>query len=182
VMEHFKARAKLLCAPEAGARDWWLEETSRLAREFFPLEDFPNPFPNLPIHPAAQFIWKCLHTDPRLIDDVASYIPEMSLEPIDLFPYEEDANFHGAESVNDGDLLWYLPLYPGITEADIRRAAPSIVQRVNEIYGTRTAAARILALRDEGLTHKQIADRLGLTEQTVAANLKTSKTTNQEHR
>lgn len=172
LLELLRAKAKLLQSDAPNARDWWYEQASETAGEYFPLEDFPNPFPNMPFHPASDFVSACLHRDPRLIDDVAALIPEMTLEPIDLFPYEADLNLGDKDVVSDGDLLWYLPLYPGITEADIRRAAPTIVQRVNEIYGTRTARARIIALRSDGLTHRQIADRLGLTEQTVSSTLR----------
>jgi hypothetical protein len=117
----------------------------------------------------------------------------MELEPIDLFEYGPGPNAYFDEAAGESwdddeppkrgrepeeylpaDLQWYLPLYPGITEADIRRAAPAIARRMNEIYGRRTASARVKWLREQGCTYLEISNRLGLTEQTVAAILKRS--------
>jgi hypothetical protein len=115
----------------------------------------------------------------------------MELEPIGLFPYGPGPNDSideaGGESEEDefdddwvlqieseADLQWYLPLYPGITAADIRNAAPEIARGMNEIYGSRTASARAHDLRRQGCTHVEIANRLGLTEQTVSATLRKS--------
>ncbi|MGI8485413.1 MAG: hypothetical protein ACR2OU_14260 [Thermomicrobiales bacterium] len=201
IIRELKSRMGLLQEPARIGMDDWTGKIGAAVRQFFPFEDFPNPYPNssLPIYgftrhfpPAHVFVGVALQTDPRLITDFDSLFEPMELEPIDIYPYGPgpDDYLDEAEGENhwddewedrwridiesDADLQWYLPLYPGITEADIRRAAPEIAQRMNEIYGSRTASARALALRNSGCTHRDIANRLGLTEQTVAAILKKS--------
>lgn len=193
-------RTEFLTAPVRLGMDFWIGQIHSGARRFFPIEDFPNPYPDNshPVygftsyfHPAHKFLGIALQTDPRLISDFESLFEPMVLEPIDLVPYGPGPNDYideaGGESEDDdfeddrepeieseADLQWYLPLYPGITEADIRRAAPEIARRMNEIYGKRTASARAQALRRQGCTHMEIANRLGLTEQTVSAILRKS--------
>lgn len=68
-------------------------------------------------------------------------------------------------------MLW-VPLYPGVTETDLKTAAADLVQAANLAYTQQLPRTRVHALRAEGLTHKAIADRLGMTEQTVAGALK----------
>lgn len=153
---------------------------TRLHRRFFSIDDFPNPFTEERF-PTARFLTECLLGDPRTIDDVDRLFPEFSLEPVPTLPYvaiagyldsDDDRDFDTADPDNVSDWLWHLPLYPGITEADIRKAAPLIIRRVNEIYAGRTARARTVELRRAGLTHREIANRLGLTEPTVADTLR----------
>jgi hypothetical protein len=191
-------RTELFKAPARLGMDFWIGQIESAAQRFFPIEDFPNPYPNAshPVfgftnyfHPAHMFVGIALQTDPRLISDFEALFEPMELEPIDLYPYGPGPNDYideaGGESEDDefederepdiqceADLQWYLPLYPGITEADIRRAAPAIARRMNEIYGSRTASARAQDLRRQGCTHLEIANRLGLTEQTVSAILR----------
>lgn len=200
LLAEIKKRSELIRAPAASAIEHWVMKIERTVQTFFPFEDFPNPYPNKSLSifgsaghfpPARVFIGIALQTDPRLISDVESLFEPMELEPIDLFPYgpgtddfrdeAEGENWdddpHSTPEPEVGspaDLQWYLPLYPGITEKDLREAAPQIVQRVNEIYATRTTTARVFDLRQQGLTHLEIANRLGLTESTVAAVLKKS--------
>ncbi len=200
LVSEIKRRTELITAPARLGMDFWIGQIHSGARRFFAVEDFPNPYPNNshPIHgftsyfhPAHRFLGIALQTDPRLISDFESLFEPMELEPIDLFPYGPGPNDYideaGGESEDDeleedrdpgieseADLQWYLPLYPGITEADIRRAAPGIARRMNEIYGSRTASARAQDLRRQGYTHLEIANRLGLTEQTVSAILRKS--------
>lgn len=59
-----------------------------------------------------------------------------------------------------------------MTPQDIRDAASDIAAAVNTAYASYTPTGRVLALRAQGLTHRHIAERLSLTEQTVTATLK----------
>jgi len=199
VRQQFKRRMTLLNEEIASAFPEWVRKIEKTVLRFFPWEDFPNPFPQRfgdwaspelsgPLAPPAHlFAGVALQTDPRLIEDVDSLIMPMSLEPIGLDPYwpPDDGYIDPSEGesvdddfppepdvVSDADMQWYLPLYPGITVKDLTEAAPEIVREVNEIYASRTPTARVHNLREEGLTHAAIANRLGLTEPTVASILR----------
>jgi len=143
----------------AWAESDWADTVLALTERLFPEADFYNPL--YPEHAATRFIAACLYADPRLIDDCGEYFLPFRVELRRQF---------GSDDTPYTDLS--LPLYPGMTVKDLREAAPDIVAAVNARYADKTPDARIIALRGNGLTHKAIADRLGLTEQTVAATLK----------
>ncbi len=186
----------LFLAPARRAMDDWIVQIEMAAQRYFPVEDFPNPHPhnvhpvlgyNRHFHPAHWFLEIALQTDPWWIEDCDGLFEQMELEPVALAPYGPGPSGHAdlaagedpdepmsreRQPETDADLQWCLPLYPGITSEDIRRAASPVADRVNQIYRTRTTAARAVALRAGGCTHREIANRLGLTEPTVRSILK----------
>ncbi len=172
LMEERERRSKY---KEFRAHDRWFEIVNNIVDAFFPLEDFPNPYLDGP-HPARSFVCACMGSDPGLIDDCGRLFGEFRMEIVDLDSYDPNAGY--TDIVSDEDHAWYLRLYPGITEADIRDSAPEIVRRVNALYGARTTYERVAALHADGVKPKEIANRLGLSPQTVSGNIKaiTNKT------
>lgn len=154
---------------EVRAHDRWFEMVTEVVDAFFPLEDFPNPYLDGP-HPARSFVCATMGTDPRLLGNCERFFDDFTLEIVDLGSYDPDTQFMEIES--DRNQAWYLRLYPGITDADLRDSAPEIVRRVNDLYGTRTPYERIATLHANGLSRQAIANQLGLTLPTVSANIK----------
>ena len=110
----------------------------------------------------------CFNNDPRTLDDCKRFFPGLDTD-LNVFPFRHP-NVPD-EAGPDGMLLW-VALYPGVTANDLKSAATDLVQKANDAYAERLPLARIRTLRDEGMTHRAIADRLGLKENTVSAALK----------
>lgn len=161
---------RLVYTRQESLRDALAELETRLASRWFPALDFPNPYP-ADNHPGIPFIRECLYNDPQTLYGQT----EPLFRPFELTPEPmlEDRGDWALDGVEPWEVLtWCIPVYPGMTVQDLRDAAPAIVERVNWLYRDRTTDARILALRTEGYTQLEIADKLGLTEQTVSATLK----------
>jgi hypothetical protein len=112
-----------------------------------------------------------LHKDSRLLlKECQNSFPEFALS---LNPMPSKAGDH----VFDYDTFinsaaFCIPIYPGITDMDLRDAIPEIVRQARALYGTRTVDHRVRVLREQEMTHRQIAKQLGLTEKTVADTLR----------
>jgi len=186
-----------MATPELGGWWEWSALVFDLTRRFFPWRDFPNPYQPETLgdgpaiffitpsdgappdggmlwladhmHPAYWFVSASMYKDPRLIDDMGQliHIPELRVEPM------RDARTESDEPApfDWKDQPYCIPIYPGITAKDLIDAAPELARQAEEYFGTRTVGSRVRALRAKGLTYQQIADRLGLTPQTVANTL-----------
>lgn len=151
--------------------DWW-ELLRRLEGQAFPMKDFYSTTPGYK-QPATRFIRACLQYDPRtLIGNVGQYFSLDRLElKMDRREYDEFSIEPEEWELSHVSQTWYIPVYPGMTERDLRDAIPGIIQQVQEVLGPRTVGARIEALRDDGFTQQAIADRLGLNVKAVQAHL-----------
>jgi hypothetical protein len=174
----FAKWSELVSSPAIAAQSVWESFRTQLTRRYFQWEDFPVPYPE-GSHPSSRFIAASLHGDPvQWVGRCDEFIPSFELVPFPTIPYDslagvdelEDADdqFPEPDPYDESQWLLVLPLYPGITARDICEAAPQIAERVNVAHANKTVAARVHALRAEGLTHQRIADRLGMTAQNVA--------------
>lgn len=147
-----------------------------IEHESFPIHDFYSTA-LIKTQRGAEFILACMQNDPRtILGNTGLYFPLDQLElKMDLRQYEE----YGIEP-EDWELAhvsqnWYIPVYPGMTEKDLRDAIPGIIKQVQEVLGPRTVGARIEALQDDGLTQQAIADCLGLNVKAVQAHLRSCR-------
>ena len=156
------------------ALDHWNRLITRIALYYWPRLDFPHPFPP-DRHPARAFVAASLFlTDPydRIShSDVEWLFPSFVLEPEPMTAVRGELATDGLGP--DDDVGWCLPLYPGLTANDLETAARDVAERVRQLYKGQDADDRMMALRTEGagMTHQQIADRLGIDVKTVAARL-----------
>lgn len=125
----------------------------------------------------VEFIRACMVHDPRtLIGSVGEYfvLHRLRLE-MDMREYDELGIKPEDWELSHVSQTWYIPVYPGMTERDLRDAIPGIIQQIQEVLGPRTVGTRIEALRDDGLTQQAIADRLGLNVKVVQAHLRSCR-------
>lgn len=157
--------------------DDWEKFITRLSNQIFPRSDFPYPgFAN--DHPARCFVAASLYKDLH-VDDVENENLIAPMEQFRLRPRPILTEATQREWVATGELPtphdivdWCIPVYPGMTADDLKNSAPHIARELEEIFADSTADARMLALRKEGLTHREIADRLGIDGKTVSNKLK----------
>jgi len=159
----------LAYSEEQRALDRWEELELRGAYTFWPSDDFPSPYaPDE--HPARPFVCASLQTDPRLLaGGCDGLFQEFELKPEAMFATR---GRWALQNIPHDETTLCIPIYPGMTANDLREAAPDIIRIAERVYGNRTPGARIVTLRNQGFTHKQIADRIGVHEATVAATLK----------
>jgi len=138
----------------------WMEVVHRLSEYFFPSPYFDFPGGNRPAPATSGFLGASICTHPRLLVDIPSLFPELTI-PVHAHGY--------ASEVAEG---LYVPLFPGMSAEDLIRSASAIADQANEYYADRTPPGLVLSLKSKAYTHKQIAEQLGLTPQTVAATLK----------
>lgn len=157
------------------ATEGWSDLVSIITDRFWPDQHFPHRyFPGG--HPASRFVGVCLHRDPRILQgecDQYFDLPVLSLQ----------AHYVGPEPVPDFDtymnnLVPYIPLYPGVSVGDIESKASEFAEQADILFGDKTPLARMVALREAGLIHREIGERLGLEEKAVQKALqKLSKQT-----
>lgn len=166
---HRRGSWRLAYSPEQLALDRWEELELQGAFLFWPSDDFASPYaPDA--HPARRFVCASLQTDPRLLTDVSDELfDEFKLKPDVMMPTRGKWALQG---IPHDETTLCIPINPGMTANDLREAAPDIIRIAERVYGNRTPRARITTLRADGLTHKQIADRLGIHEATVASTLR----------
>lgn len=140
--------------PTLRAYDDWKEAVRCLVEGFFPARDFPNPTDETG-HPASAFVGCVVGS--RNVETVRELLDPMIHVELDI---------HKELTLED-DPVFTLGLYPGITPQDIRESATVIAERVNTRYADRLPLARILDLRSEGWTQREIGVQLGLTERAV---------------
>jgi len=161
---------------EVGISDDWWELLKRLEESAFPMPDFYSTTLGY-TQPATRFIRACLEHDPRtLLGHIEEYFDLDRLElKMDRREYDEYSIEPEVWELSHVSQTWYIPVYPGMTEKDLRDAIPGIIQQLQEVLGPRTVDARIEALRDDGLTQQAIADRLGLNVKAVQAHLRSCR-------
>ncbi len=105
-----RRRIELVKTPAPNAMDYWIRQIELAVRRYFPIEDFPNPYPNhsLPTFgftrhfpPGRKFVGTALQTDPRLISDFETLFDPMELEPVDLFAYGPGPNDYIDEAAGE---------------------------------------------------------------------------------
>lgn len=144
----------LMWDPEMDAQVEWLLMIEEIAQRFWPPDAFP--VPGGAIHLATAFITACLfNEDPRFLD-IPSFFDAPTLRVLSL-----------PEPI--GGATWCIPVYPGITADDIRKAADRLAQEAEEAYSIHLPVERIRRQRADGETFQKIAERLGLPESTVRA-------------
>lgn len=67
---------------------------------------------------------------------------------------------------------WYVPVYPGMSGADIRAAAATIEERARYLSGDTPINDLILDLRVQGASHAKIAHTLGISQRSVTKCLR----------
>jgi hypothetical protein len=155
------------------AMDTWVAMTTAIALEYWPQENFPHP--SVPEqHPAIPFITESLylpHAYAR-VKDIDACFREFDWQPEPMTMPRGHALWQDVTPYEIEDAGWCLPLYPDITAKDLEDAAPYIAAEIERVYRRRTLDARVAALKGEDMTHKQIANLLGISTQAVSKILK----------
>ncbi len=178
------------------ANSEWLELVARLATDFWPPEDFPNPYTDTS-HPATHFVEATLYAEQwsllkwlRLSEQIQEMVQEFP-ELLSIYEPEKFNVFFRDFRLSPEPLRrlestpinayglpknqnYYLPIFPGMTANDIRQAAPAIAEWVESHFAGRMPEDRMVALADDGLTHQAIADRLGVDRKTVGDVLRSA--------
>lgn len=133
--------------PEMEARARWDRMVDDLSQRFWPPDAFP--VPGLHIHPATGFVTACFYADPRSLK-VAAHFDAPALR-VGQTP----------------DVGVFIPLYPGVTADDIRRAADRLAREAERAFALDLPEREVRRLRAEGASYREIADRLGMPRSTV---------------
>lgn len=136
--------------PEMDAQAQWHRMVADLAIRFWPPETFPAP--GMAIHPATGFVTACLTAELWRID------------PADHFDMPTLRVVRTSDRVS-------IPLHPGVTAEDIRRAADRLAQEANCAHSLNLIERDVRKLRAAGFTLQAIADQLGIPEPSVRAIL-----------
>lgn len=167
------------------AAERWVRAGEAVEQRYWPEIDFPSRF--LPGgFPGKQFISRALLDDPSaLYTTYETLFWELDLTPTADWRLLENENGVPLSDEDDpycdglprieSELPLSLMLYPGITEKDIKVAAKAIAEYAEHHYGHLSTGSRVRALRDADLTHKKIAERLGLHESSVREFLKNTR-------
>lgn len=67
---------------------------------------------------------------------------------------------------------WYIPIFPGMSAEDLRRAESDVESIARGLSGDRPIDDMIASLKKEGKTHQAIADLLGIDTSTVKRRLR----------
>ena len=161
-----------------GADGQWADAIEDLILLYFPPENFHFATDAMSQYTPAKFLDACLKSgDPRtLIGQVDQFFPPMRIQlEMDLSDYDAIDIKPEEWELYLPSQRWYIPVYPGMTAEDLKAAIPEILNQINLYLAPQTVGARIEELARNGLTHRRIAETLGLDEKSVSAHLRSAR-------